>query len=74
LSSSTYTNKTNGALIDYYEIDVKRLQKQIYPNLPATQLIGYDGLQPGPTFIMRKGRGKLDPPSLLAYAHVEQKQ
>ncbi|KAH3913543.1 hypothetical protein HBH56_104400 [Parastagonospora nodorum] len=52
----TYTNSTSGAVLDYYEIDVRRLEKQIYPGLPSTQLIGYDGLQPGPTFVMRKGR------------------
>jgi hypothetical protein len=56
--NSTYTNDTTGAVIDYYEVEVKSIKKQIYPDLPATTLFAYDGLQPGPTFIMQKGRGK----------------
>ncbi|KAH7380437.1 Cupredoxin [Phaeosphaeria sp. MPI-PUGE-AT-0046c] len=51
-----YTNSATGAIIDYYEIDVRQLESQIYPNLPPTKMIGYDGLQPGPTFVMREGR------------------
>jgi bilirubin oxidase len=27
----------------------------VYPNLGATRLVGYDGMAPGPTFMMRKG-------------------
>jgi hypothetical protein len=54
---STYVNNVTGAIIDYYEIEVRKLEKQIYPNLPPTQMVGYDGSQPGPTFMMRKGRG-----------------
>ncbi|KAI8942988.1 hypothetical protein NX059_001026 [Plenodomus lindquistii] len=52
----TYTNATSGAVIDYYEVEVKPIQKQIYPNLGVTNLYAYDGLQPGPTFMMHKGR------------------
>ncbi|KAF2028812.1 bilirubin oxidase [Setomelanomma holmii] len=52
----TYANNTSGANIDYYEVEVKSLTKLIYPNLPPTQLYSYDGYQPGPTFMMRKGR------------------
>lgn len=37
---------------------MKSLEKQIYPNLPATPLEGFDGIVPGPTFVMQKGRGK----------------
>jgi FtsP/CotA-like multicopper oxidase with cupredoxin domain len=28
---------------------------QVYPNLGKTKLVGYDGMAPGPTFMMRKG-------------------
>lgn len=58
-SGSSYTNSTTNATIDYYEIEVKSLQQQIYPNLNPTELIGYDGISPGPTFVMQQGRGKL---------------
>ncbi|KAH9866214.1 hypothetical protein J1614_008780 [Plenodomus biglobosus] len=57
--SSTYTNPTTGAVIDYYEVEVRSIQKQIYPNLGVADLYAYDGLQPGPTFMMHKGRGKI---------------
>ncbi|KAF2865147.1 bilirubin oxidase [Massariosphaeria phaeospora] len=55
-SKLTYTNESSGALIDYYEVEVKTLKKQIYPNLPECDMIGYDGITPGPTFVMRQGR------------------
>jgi bilirubin oxidase len=58
MMSSTYTDDATGADIDYYEVEVKSGKKQIYPDLPATTLFTYDGLQPGPTFIMHKGRGR----------------
>ena len=28
---------------------------QVYPNLGKTKLVGYDGMAPGPTFMVRKG-------------------
>ncbi|KAF3003188.1 hypothetical protein E8E13_009445 [Curvularia kusanoi] len=42
--------------IDYYEIDIKPVDVQIYPNLKPTRLVGYNGQVPGPTFRMRQGR------------------
>jgi hypothetical protein len=33
-------------------------RKQVYPDLPATEMFAYDGHVPGPTFKMHKGRGK----------------
>jgi bilirubin oxidase len=29
--------------------------RTVYPNLGKTRLVGYDGIAPGPTFMMRKG-------------------
>ncbi|KAF2181919.1 bilirubin oxidase [Zopfia rhizophila CBS 207.26] len=52
----TYTNASTKAIIDYYEVEVKRFQQQIYPNLKPTELVGYDGQSPGPMFMMQKGR------------------
>lgn len=52
----TYTNATTGNSIDYYEIDVKPLTQQVYPGLKPARLVGYDGMSPGPTFRMEKGR------------------
>lgn len=42
--------------IDYYEIDILPFQKQIYPGKRAASMVGYDGISPGPTFIIEKGR------------------
>jgi bilirubin oxidase len=52
---STVSN-SDGSSLDYYEIDIKPVNVQIYPNLGKTKLVGYNGEVPGPTFRMRKGR------------------
>ncbi|KAK1761332.1 Cupredoxin [Echria macrotheca] len=37
-------------------MEIKPFQQQIYPNLPsAASLVGYDGMSPGPTFIVPRG-------------------
>ncbi|KAF2014792.1 bilirubin oxidase, partial [Aaosphaeria arxii CBS 175.79] len=51
----TYTNE-DGADIDYYEVEVTSVESQIYPDLKATPLVGYDGTSPGPMFVMQRGR------------------
>lgn len=33
----------NAPPIDYYEVEIKPFEQQIYPNLAKTRLIGYDG-------------------------------
>jgi bilirubin oxidase len=53
---STYYNSTTGQYIDYYEIEVKPFEQQVYPGLKKAQLVGYDGISPGPTFRMEKDR------------------
>ncbi|KAL6711901.1 hypothetical protein ACN47E_002944 [Coniothyrium glycines] len=54
--SYTYTNHTTGNEIDFYEVDVKPFQQQVYDGLKPARLVGYDGMSPGPTFRMTKGR------------------
>ncbi|KAK7185153.1 hypothetical protein DPSP01_000731 [Paraphaeosphaeria sporulosa] len=46
----------DGAEIDYYEVELKSFSKQIYPDLPATPMVGYDGMAPGPTLVMQQNR------------------
>ncbi|KAI4791120.1 oxidase cueO precursor, partial [Aureobasidium sp. EXF-8845] len=41
--------------IDYYEIDIKPVDIEIYPGIKARH-VGYDGMVPGPTFKMKQGR------------------
>lgn len=52
----TYYNETTKNYIDFYEVDVKPFEQQIYPDLKPARLVGYDGMSPGPTFRMEKGR------------------
>ncbi|KAF2013474.1 hypothetical protein BU24DRAFT_351291 [Aaosphaeria arxii CBS 175.79] len=53
---TSYKNETTGQVIDYYEIEVKEFEQQVYPGLQPAKLIGYDGMSPGPTFRVEKGR------------------
>ncbi|KAK0612632.1 Cupredoxin [Bombardia bombarda] len=52
----TITNPVTGNPIDYYEINIHSLTQQVYPNLGPATLVGYDGISPGPTFLITKGR------------------
>lgn len=49
------TNPITGKEIWYYELEIKPFTKQIYPNLKPARLVGYDGIAPGPTFIVPVG-------------------
>jgi bilirubin oxidase len=51
----TLTNPVTGGPIQYYEIDIRPFQQQVYPNLGAADLVGYNGIAPGPTFIIPRG-------------------
>lgn len=48
------TNPVTNKPIDYYEINILPLSKQIYPNKKPAALQGYDGIAPGPTFLIDK--------------------
>ncbi|KPM45970.1 Bilirubin oxidase [Neonectria ditissima] len=39
----------------YYEMEIKPFTKSVYPNLREATLTGYDGMAPGPTFMIPKG-------------------
>ncbi|CCF32115.1 bilirubin oxidase [Colletotrichum higginsianum] len=49
------TNPVTGKKIRYYEIEIKEFTQQVYPNLGPAKLVGYDGISPGPTFLMERG-------------------
>jgi bilirubin oxidase len=53
---STYKNATTGNEIDFYEVEIKAFEQQVYPGLKPAKLVGYDGVSPGKTFRMTKGR------------------
>ncbi|KZL80040.1 bilirubin oxidase [Colletotrichum incanum] len=48
-------NPVTGKKIRYYEIEIKEFTSQVYPNLGPAKLVGYDGISPGPTFLMERG-------------------
>ncbi|KAL0941611.1 bilirubin oxidase, partial [Colletotrichum truncatum] len=51
----TVVNPVTGKKIRYYEIEIKEFSQKVYPNLGNATLVGYDGISPGPTFLMERG-------------------
>lgn len=52
----TFANNHTGGVVNYYEIDIKPVEIQIYPPpMKKARFVGYDGQIPGPTFIQNKG-------------------
>jgi hypothetical protein len=50
----TFTSAATGKPIDYYEIEIKDLHQQTYPELGPTKYVGYDGIFPGPVSLQLK--------------------
>ncbi|KAF4773703.1 bilirubin oxidase [Colletotrichum scovillei] len=50
------TNPVTNKQIDYYEVDIVPFKQQVYPNKGPASLVGYDGISPGPTFLVPRGR------------------
>ncbi|KFX93725.1 hypothetical protein V490_04716 [Pseudogymnoascus sp. VKM F-3557] len=53
---TSYTDPETGTAIDFYQLNITKFETQIYPNLGKTQLVGYNGISPGPTFRIIRGR------------------
>ncbi|KAK1996066.1 multicopper oxidase [Colletotrichum falcatum] len=49
-------NPVTNEPIDYYEVDIVPFKQQIYPDREPASLVGYDGMSPGPTFLVTRGR------------------
>lgn len=39
----------------YFEMEIRQFNHSIYPNLPNTTMVGYDGISPGPTILVPRG-------------------
>ncbi|KAI5776508.1 Cupredoxin [Geopyxis carbonaria] len=52
---TSYTNETTGETFDFYEIKIQDFTTQVYPNLPATAVQGYNAQIPGPLFRVTAG-------------------
>ncbi|KAK4462353.1 multicopper oxidase, partial [Cladorrhinum samala] len=50
-----FTNNRTGGAIKYYEVEIKPFTRSVYPNLPPTPMVGYDGMSPGPTIMVERG-------------------
>lgn len=44
------------ATTDYYRMTMKAGRARILPDLPPTEVWGYEGITPGPTIVQRRGR------------------
>ncbi|KAK0726179.1 Cupredoxin [Apiosordaria backusii] len=51
----TITNPVTGNPIHYYEVYINQFTQQVYPNKGPATLVGYDGISPGPTFMVQRG-------------------
>jgi FtsP/CotA-like multicopper oxidase with cupredoxin domain len=54
--STNWADPSTGETIDFFEITITKAKMQSYPNLPKTNYVGYNGLIPGPTFKITRGR------------------
>ncbi|KAI5244140.1 Cupredoxin [Aureobasidium subglaciale] len=55
IATPTSSTNVNGQQIDFYEVTIEPFQKQIYPDLGPANLVGYNGVSPGPTYYIKKG-------------------
>ncbi|KAI6383551.1 hypothetical protein MCOR25_000008 [Pyricularia grisea] len=50
----TFTHPTTGGPIKYYELEEKVFSQNVYPDRGNATLRGYDGMSPGPTFLVER--------------------
>ena len=59
---TSFKDHGSGTEIDYYELKISPFKKVLFPDLvdgTGASLVGYDGMEPGPTFLVPKGRETL---------------
>lgn len=61
LPITTYTDPKTNNQIDFYEVKITPFTKKFFPDIagPGATLVGYDGAEPGPTFLIPRGRETL---------------
>ena len=54
---TTYIDPQTNIQIDFYEVKITPFTKKFFPDIagPGATLVGYDGTEPGPTFLIAKG-------------------
>ncbi|KAF8474630.1 hypothetical protein BDZ91DRAFT_711370 [Kalaharituber pfeilii] len=55
---TTYNDPDTNTPIDFYEVKITPFSKKYFPDIagPGASLVGYDGMEPGPTFLVPRGR------------------
>lgn len=56
---ATFVEPVNGTVIDFFELDIRQFTAQTYPidsGVGPTTYVGYEGIAPGPTLSMTRGR------------------
>ncbi|KAH8807557.1 Cupredoxin [Xylogone sp. PMI_703] len=53
---ASYIDSNTSTPIDFFQLNISTFEAQIYPNLEKTDLVGYNGVSPGPTFRIQRGR------------------
>ena len=51
-----FSKTVDSRTIDFYSLTVESFDAQIYPDLGPAHLIGYNGVSPGPTFVVEQGQ------------------
>ncbi|KAI7163252.1 Cupredoxin [Hortaea werneckii] len=49
-----FTETVDGRQVEFYTMTIEPFTQQVYPNLGAAHLIGYNGTAPGPSFYIKK--------------------
>ena len=52
----SFIDRNTNTTIDFFQLNISSFQTQIYPDLGRTRLVGYNGISPGPTFRIQRGR------------------
>ena len=56
LARPELSKTVNGRSVDFYSLTIEPFESQIYPDLGPVHLIGYNGMSPGPTFVVDRGQ------------------
>ena len=51
-----FEETVDGRTVQFYSTTIEPFTAQIYPNLGPAHLTGYNGMAPGPTFHIKKGK------------------
>lgn len=56
VATPEFSKDVDGRTVDFYSLKIEAFEKQIYPDLGPARMIGYNGMVPGETFIVERGR------------------